>query len=39
MRLVEVIRSDTMEDAAYDRLFEFGESLGKVAVKCKDTPG
>jgi 3-hydroxyacyl-CoA dehydrogenase len=39
MKLVEVIRGDDMVPEAFDTLFEFGKRIGKVPVKCKDTPG
>jgi 3-hydroxyacyl-CoA dehydrogenase len=39
MQLVEVVRTDQTDDAAFEKAFLFAESLGKTAVKCNDTPG
>lgn len=39
MKLLEVIRTNTTSDSTYKELLEFGKSIGKVTVECKDTPG
>uniref|UniRef100_A0A1I8IMN5 3-hydroxyacyl-CoA dehydrogenase n=1 Tax=Macrostomum lignano TaxID=282301 RepID=A0A1I8IMN5_9PLAT len=39
MRLVEVVRTPDITEAAFNQLLEFSRSLGKSAVPCKDTPG
>jgi len=39
MKLLEVIRTEDTSDATYSTLLEFGKSLGKATVECKDTPG
>ncbi|GAB0087968.1 3-hydroxyacyl-CoA dehydrogenase [Sergentomyia squamirostris] len=39
MKLLEVIRIDDTSDESYKKLIEFGQSLGKVTIACKDTPG
>lgn len=39
MKLLEVIRTEDTSDATYSALMEFGKSVGKVTVECKDTPG
>ncbi|GMR32220.1 hypothetical protein PMAYCL1PPCAC_02415, partial [Pristionchus mayeri] len=39
MKLLEVVRHDDTSDATYNSLMEYGKSIGKVTVSCKDTPG
>lgn len=39
MKLLEVIKTKDTSDATYATLMEFGKSIGKVTVECKDTPG
>lgn len=39
MKLLEVVRHDDTSDATYNSLMEYGKSIGKATVTCKDTPG
>ena len=39
MRLVEVIRTEHTDDAIYERVKEFGKTVGKTVVCCGDSPG
>ncbi|XP_041362773.1 hydroxyacyl-coenzyme A dehydrogenase, mitochondrial-like [Gigantopelta aegis] len=39
MKLLEVIRIPQTSDETFNSLLEWGKSLGKVTVQCKDTPG
>lgn len=39
MKLLEVIRTHSTSDATYDTMLEYGLSIGKTTVECKDTPG
>lgn len=39
MKLVEVIRTDATDPTVFDLCKNWAESIGKVAVSCKDTPG
>lgn len=39
MKLLEVIHTADTSDATLKTLKSFGESLGKVCITCKDTPG
>lgn len=39
MKLLEVIRIQETSDDTYEKLVEWGKSIGKVTVNCKDTPG
>ncbi len=39
MKLVEVVRTDATDDDVFAAARSFGESVGKVPVACKDTPG
>ncbi|MDF1544818.1 MAG: 3-hydroxybutyryl-CoA dehydrogenase [bacterium] len=39
MRLVEVIKTISTSEAAFEAAKAFGEKVGKVVVSCKDTPG
>jgi len=39
MKLVEVVRTDKTDEGVFAAARAFGESVGKVPVACKDTPG
>jgi 3-hydroxyacyl-CoA dehydrogenase len=39
MKLLEVIRIKETSDETFDKLLKWGQSVGKVTVKCGDTPG
>ncbi|OWR45287.1 3-hydroxyacyl-CoA dehydrogenase [Danaus plexippus plexippus] len=39
MRLLEVIKSDRMSQETYNAMMEWGKSVGKTCITCKDTPG
>ncbi|OMH78629.1 putative 3-hydroxyacyl-CoA dehydrogenase, partial [Zancudomyces culisetae] len=39
MKLLEVIKTDTTKQEVFDTLFNYGVSVGKVCVVCKDMPG
>jgi len=39
MKLLEVIKTNNTSESTYNTLLEFGKSIGKVTVECKDTPG
>ena len=39
MPLVEIVRTEVIDDEAYETAFEFGERLGKTPIRCHDTPG
>lgn len=39
MKLLEVIKTNNTSDSTYQTLLDFGKSIGKVTVECKDTPG
>jgi 3-hydroxyacyl-CoA dehydrogenase len=39
MKLVEVIRIPQTSEATFNSLLDLSKSMGKVPVKCKDTPG
>jgi 3-hydroxybutyryl-CoA dehydrogenase len=39
MPLVEIVRTEVVDDEAYETAFEFGERLGKTPIRCHDTPG
>lgn len=39
MKLVEVIRTEKLEDGVFQALVEFSKKTGKTPVECKDTPG
>jgi 3-hydroxyacyl-CoA dehydrogenase len=39
MKLLEVIRTPQTSDETFKSLIEFGKSIGKTTVDCKDTPG
>jgi 3-hydroxybutyryl-CoA dehydrogenase len=37
--LVEVVRTELTDPAAHDTVYEFALQLGKVPIRCNDTPG
>lgn len=39
MKLLEVVRTPETSDETYQAMMEWGKSLGKVCISCKDTPG
>ena len=39
MKLVEVIRTEYTDMAVFDKTMKWVEQIGKVGVKCRDTPG
>jgi len=39
MPLVEIVRAELTDDAAFDSPYALGESLGKHPIRCHDTPG
>jgi len=39
MRLVEVVRTDSTDDAVFAAAIAFGRACGKHPVSCRDTPG
>jgi 3-hydroxybutyryl-CoA dehydrogenase len=39
MPLVEIVRAERTSDAAYETAFELGKTLGKMPIRCRDTPG
>jgi len=39
MKLLEVVRSTETSEETFNTLLDFGKIIGKVTVKCKDTPG
>ncbi|KRT79701.1 FAD dependent oxidoreductase, partial [Oryctes borbonicus] len=39
MKLLEVIRTPDTSDETYQAFMEWGKSVGKVCITCKDTPG
>lgn len=39
MKLLEVVNTNDTSKATYEELMKWGQSLGKVTVTCKDTPG
>lgn len=39
MKLLEVIRTNDTSDATYNAVTEWGKSIGKTTIVCKDTPG
>jgi len=39
MKLLEVIRIPETSDETYNKVMEWGKSVGKTTVTCKDTPG
>ncbi|XP_063625744.1 probable 3-hydroxyacyl-CoA dehydrogenase B0272.3 isoform X1 [Cydia splendana] len=39
MRLLEVIKGDQISEQTYQTMMEWGKSIGKTCITCKDTPG
>ncbi|XP_022823312.1 probable 3-hydroxyacyl-CoA dehydrogenase B0272.3 [Spodoptera litura] len=39
MRLLEVIKCDSTSEETYQTMMEWGKSVGKTCITCKDTPG
>jgi len=39
MKLVEVVKTDYTDPVIFDIVSNFGKSIGKTTVTCKDTPG
>lgn len=39
MKLLEVVKTSQTSDETFNAMMEFGSKIGKVTVKCKDTPG
>ncbi|XP_045522587.1 probable 3-hydroxyacyl-CoA dehydrogenase B0272.3 isoform X1 [Pieris brassicae] len=39
MRLIEVIKTDDMSEETHQTLMEWGKSVGKTCITCKDRPG
>ncbi|GJQ83651.1 hypothetical protein Trydic_g14361 [Trypoxylus dichotomus] len=39
MKLLEVIRTSNTSDETYQAFMEWGKSIGKTCITCKDTPG
>lgn len=39
MRLLEVVRGSETSDATYGSMMQWGKSVGKTCITCKDTPG
>ncbi|CAH0720567.1 unnamed protein product, partial [Brenthis ino] len=39
MRLLEVIKGDHISEETYNTMMEWGKSVGKTCITCKDTPG
>ncbi|XP_061719022.1 probable 3-hydroxyacyl-CoA dehydrogenase B0272.3 isoform X2 [Cydia pomonella] len=39
MRLLEVIKGDHISEQTYQTMMEWGKSIGKTCITCKDTPG
>ncbi|CAK1550333.1 unnamed protein product [Leptosia nina] len=39
MRLLEVVRGGETTDSTFDTMMQWGKSIGKTCVACKDTPG
>jgi 3-hydroxybutyryl-CoA dehydrogenase len=39
MPLVEIVRAELTNDAAFEAAYELGEKLGKHPIRCHDTPG
>ncbi len=37
--LVEIVRGELTDDAAFDTAYAFGERIGKEPIACRDTPG
>jgi len=39
MKLVEIVRTDHTDEAVFDKTLDWVEKIGKVGVRCRDTPG
>jgi 3-hydroxybutyryl-CoA dehydrogenase len=39
MKLVEIVRAERTDEAVFEAAYAFGERLGKVPIRCNDTPG
>lgn len=39
MKLLEVVRTAKTSDETYNKLMDFGKSIDKTCITCKDTPG
>jgi len=39
MKLLEVIRIKETSDATFNEMESWGKNIGKVTIRCKDTPG
>jgi len=39
MKLLEVVQADFTSDATFQKMWEYGEAIKKVNIKCMDTPG
>ncbi|CAL2049065.1 hypothetical protein CAEBREN_09836 [Caenorhabditis brenneri] len=39
MKLLEVVRHNDTSDDTFNKLMEYGKTVGKTTVACKDTPG
>jgi 3-hydroxyacyl-CoA dehydrogenase len=39
MKLVEIVRTEQLDDKVYDQLAQVTKKIGKSPVSCKDTPG
>eukprot|EP01101_Sappina_pedata_P007433 TRINITY_DN3930_c0_g1_i1.p1 TRINITY_DN3930_c0_g1~~TRINITY_DN3930_c0_g1_i1.p1 ORF type:complete len:255 (+),score=112.70 TRINITY_DN3930_c0_g1_i1:30-794(+) len=39
MQLVEVVKTESTNDAAFQSVYDFVKAIGKTPVSCKDTPG
>jgi 3-hydroxyacyl-CoA dehydrogenase len=39
MKLIEIVRTDQTSEATVEALFQVAQKMGKVPVKCVDTPG
>jgi 3-hydroxybutyryl-CoA dehydrogenase len=39
MPLVEIVRTEVVDDEVYETAFAFAEQLGKTPIRCHDTPG
>lgn len=39
MKLLEVIRTSDTSDTTFNKMMEWGKTMGKTCITCKDTPG
>lgn len=39
MQLIEVVKTDETSEDTFKHIWNWGESLGKTCIKCRDTPG